>query len=121
MGLLDTGPEDLGSLARARPRCFHPDFFAAARIGNCPLDWRFHQRWILRRAGLSRLLPEAIRDFYTQPVDCLAPAGCAVRGFARLSGNRSLHEDRRLWGSVWLVCNLAPEPATRHDCACVRG
>src|SRR3984893_7363467 len=121
MGRLDIGPEDVGSLARARASSFHPDFFAAARIGNCPLDWHFHQRWILRRVGLSRLLPETIRDFYTQPVDCIVTAGYAVRGFARLSGDPIVLEDRRLWGSVWVACSLAQEPAARHDCACVGG
>src|ERR1700681_1643008 len=118
MGRLDNGRDDVESLARARPCCVHPDFLAATRIGNSALDWRFHQRWILRRAGLSRLLPETIRDFYTQPVDCIGHAGSAVRGFPRLPGSRSVREDRLLWRSVWLGRSLAREPAARHDGAC---
>ena len=42
------------------PCCFNPDFLTTTRIGNFAVDWRFYQRRILRRAGLSRLLSETI-------------------------------------------------------------
>ena len=64
-------------------------FLPQARIGNSAVGWRFHQRRILRRAGLSRLLSETIRSIHTETLDCIGPAGCAVRNRARLPGNRS--------------------------------
>jgi hypothetical protein len=119
-GLGDRRP-GVESLVRCRPCRVHPDFLAATSIGNSPLDWRFHHRRILRRAGLSRLLPETIRDLYPQPVDRIVPAGCAVRRCARLSGIGSVREDRVLRRPVWLARGVARKPAARHDGACRGG
>jgi hypothetical protein len=110
-----------GSLFRDGPCSMHPDLLAPTGPRGFYLDWRFHQRRIQRRVGLSRLFSETIRDPYAQPVDCVVSASCALRDFPRLSRHRSVREDHALWRTVWLTRPLARQPAARHDGPCVVG
>src|SRR5271157_5104615 len=118
MDRLEARRNGLGSLAWDRACCVHPNFAAATDAGDSSVDRGIDERGNLRRAGFSRLLPEAVSCLYLQHLVGVLVAGLALRDWPRLSGAGGEREDRVFWRSVWLACVLARESAARHDRAC---